>query len=102
MPSDVEKSATAKIKEFKNVKDIVFKKLYLAQKRLNEAKREIKANVRSSQNKDGLLLGYEKAYLDCLMFKMKEFEALFRQDDDHWSENLEKAKKDRGDRERQI
>ena len=62
--------------------------------KLDQMSRKIKENIKSEANVDGLLIGEEEQYLECLKLGHRDFEELMQKDDAHWAWNIEDAKKE--------
>ena len=64
------------------------------QEQFEAVRHKFLTNLRSEDNKDGLLTQNEQKYLDCfrLDLNLKEFEKLMRRDAAHWHHNLDSAR----------
>ncbi len=51
-------------------------------------KAKIKANLKTGQNPDGLLLETEADYEECLTIKHERLENLLKREEEHWEQNL--------------
>ena len=52
----------------------------------------VRENLRGPQNVNGVLTKQEQAYIECLEIKKEQLEELFKEDEDHWNQSIEKAK----------
>ena len=70
--------------------------MQIVQEKLDEVASKIRANIANAHNRDGLLLGAEKDYIDCLKVKHRELEELLSRDEAHWIRQVEITKREAG------
>ena len=59
---------------------------------MEELKVQIRANVMSDQNQDGLLTARDEQYMRCFEFDYEGLEALLRRDEDYWINGISTVK----------
>ena len=60
--------------------------------KLEAAKKVVRENLRGPQNVNGVLTRHWQAYIECLEVKKEQLEELFMEDEEHWKQNIQKAK----------
>ena len=80
LPTQMVEDAKNKHEEFKQVKSDLDDCVAKAHQNLDMARQIIKDNVRKEGNPDGVLTRKEAQYTECLDFKYRELENLFRKD----------------------
>ena len=94
MPSEEIREAEGKIERLAAVKIEIDASLAKAQKHLEEARMKIRSNLLTEENPYGVLTRGEEKYLKSLELDYRSLENLMRQDEGHWTDNLEVVKRD--------
>ena len=71
----------------------IYKDIGTAQRKLGQAMQKIRDNLKSAERPEGLLTKEEQEYCGCLVLKKAELEALFAQDEEHWTDVHARVKK---------
>lgn len=88
LPLEIIACAEGKLVRFHHVKSDVDDKMAVVHTTLNEIRQLIKGNINCKGNLDGVLSRRIVQYMACLEIKHREFENLFRQDEEQLMENI--------------
>ena len=84
--------AKDKLEGFEKLKSEIDTAMMEVHQKIDGVSQMIKANVRSEDNPNGLLVKPSDDYLKCLELQHRDLEVLLRQDDAYWAENFDNAK----------
>ena len=84
--------AMQRLDGFKNLKSELDTDLQEVLEKVEALKNKTKGNVYGKDNPHGLLTRDANLYLGCLTIQHENLEKLYREDEAHWTENLEMVK----------
>ena len=94
MPSEIIGRAESKVSGFRALRSEIEDAMMIVDNKLGEIREKIQSNVLTERNDEGFFTGAQEQYLDCLKVRHEELKNLLGQDEQHWTECLEAAKRD--------
>ena len=93
LPAEILANAETSVEQFIQLKAKVERQVGFINERISKLGALIKDNSNSSRQPNSILRQRKSLYLACVQIKTDELNTLLKQDEVHWMENLEHARK---------